>query len=284
MTAKIIDGKKTAQEIRSELKREIQNLKIKPELRVILVGNNPASQIYVKNKEKYASEIGIKSETIRLPEDITEEKLLKQIKKLNKDKHINGILVQLPLPSHINEFSVINAIAPEKDVDGFTIYNKGLLSIGKPALTPCTPLGIIELLKQYKVNIASKNAVVIGRSNIVGKPMAQLLLNEDATVTICHSKTKNLAEMTANADILISAVGKPKFIGKKYVKKGATVIDVAMNRDTKNNRWVGDVDFDNVSKVAKFITPVPGGVGPMTIAMLLKNTVQAYKIQKKMVK
>ncbi len=284
MTAKIIDGKKTAQEIRSELKREIQNLKIKPELRVILVGNNPASQIYVKNKEKYASEVGIKSETIRLPEDITEEKLLKQIKKLNKDKHINGILVQLPLPSHINEFSVINAIAPEKDVDGFTIYNKGLLSIGKPALTPCTPLGIIELLKQYKVNIASKNAVVIGRSNIVGKPMAQLLLNEDATVTICHSKTKNLAEMTANADILISAVGKPKFIGKKYIKKGATVIDVAMNRDTKNNRWVGDVDFDNVSKVAKFITPVPGGVGPMTIAMLLKNTVQAYKIQKKMVK
>lgn len=284
MTAKIIDGKKTAQEIRSELKREIQNLKIKPELRVILVGNNPASQIYVKNKEKYASEVGIKSETIRLPEDITEEKLLKQIKKLNKDKHINGILVQLPLPSHINEFSVINAIAPKKDVDGFTIYNKGLLSIGKPALTPCTPLGIIELLKQYKVNIASKNAVVIGRSNIVGKPMAQLLLNEDATVTICHSKTKNLAEITANADILISAVGKPKFIGKKYVKKDATVIDVAMNRDTKNNRWVGDVDFDNVSKVAKFITPVPGGVGPMTIAMLLKNTVQAYKIQKKMVK
>ena len=284
MTAKIIDGKKTAQKIRSELKLEIQNLKIKPELRVILVGNNPASQIYVKNKEKYASEIGIKSETIRLPEDITEEKLLKQIKKLNKDKHINGILVQLPLPSHINEFSVINAIAPEKDVDGFTIYNKGLLSIGKPALTPCTPLGIIELLKQYKVNIASKNAVVIGRSNIVGKPMAQLLLNEDATVTICHSKTKNLAEITSNADILISAVGKPKFIGKKYVKKDATVIDVAMNRDTKNNRWVGDVDFDNVSKVAKFITPVPGGVGPMTIAMLLKNTVQAYKIQKKMVK
>ena len=217
MTAKIIDGKKTAQEIRSELKREIQNLKIKPELRVILVGNNPASQIYVKNKEKYASEVGIKSKTIRLPEDITEEKLLKQIKKLNKDKHINGILVQLPLPSHINEFSVINAIAPEKDVDGFTIYNKGLLSIGKPALTPCTPLGIIELLKQYKVNIASKNAVVIGRSNIVGKPMAQLLLNEDATVTICHSKTKNLAEITANADIHISAVGKPILIGKKYV-------------------------------------------------------------------
>ena len=284
MTAKIIDGKKTAQKIRSELKLEIQNLKIKPELRVILVGNNPASQIYVKNKEKYASEVGIKSETIRLPEDITEEKLLKQIKKLNKDKHINGILVQLPLPSHINEFSVINAIAPEKDVDGFTIYNKGLLSIGKPALTPCTPLGIIELLKQYKIKIASKNAVVIGRSNIVGKPMAQLLLNEDATVTICHSQTKNLAEITSNADILISAVGKPKFIGKKYVKKDATVIDVAMNRDTKNNRWVGDVDFDNVSKVAKFITPVPGGVGPMTIAMLLKNTVQAYKIQKKMVK
>lgn len=284
MTAKIIDGKKTAQKIRSELKLEIQNLKIKPELRVILVGNNPASQIYVKNKEKYASEVGIKSETIRLPEDITEEKLLKQIKKLNKDKHINGILVQLPLPSHINEFSVINAIAPEKDVDGFTIYNKGLLSIGKPALTPCTPLGIIELLKQYKIKIASKNAVVIGRSNIVGKPMAQLLLNEDATVTICHSKTKNLAEITSNADILISAVGKAKFIGKKYVKKDATVIDVAMNRDTKNNRWVGDVDFDNVSKMAKFITPVPGGVGPMTIAMLLKNTVQAYKIQKKMVK
>lgn len=284
MTAKIIDGKKTAQKIRSELKLEIQNLKIKPELRVILVGNNPASQIYVKNKEKYASEVGIKSETIHLSEDITEEKLLKQIKKLNKDKHINGILVQLPLPSHINEFSVINAIAPEKDVDGFTIYNKGLLSIGKPALTPCTPLGIIELLKQYKIKIASKNAVVIGRSNIVGKPMAQLLLNEDATVTICHSKTKNLAEITSNADILISAVGKPKFIGKKYVKKDATVIDVAMNRDTKNNRWVGDVDFDNVSKVAKFITPVPGGVGPMTIAMLLKNTVQAYKIQKKMVK
>ncbi len=280
MTINIIDGKNTAKKIRENLEKEISLLKKQPKLVVILIGNNSASEIYVKNKEKYANEVGIISEVIKLPNTTTENKVLSIIKKLNKNKKVNGILVQLPLPKQINEFNVINAISPDKDVDGFTIYNKGLLSLDKPNLVPCTPLGIIELLKQYKVKIEGKKAVVIGRSNIVGKPMAQLLLKENATVTICHSKTKNLKDITNTADILISAVGKPNLITKNHIKENAIVIDVAMNRDTKNNRWIGDVKFDEVSKKAKLITPVPGGVGPMTIAMLLQNTLKAYKNQK----
>ncbi len=280
MTINIIDGKNTAKKIRENLEKEISLLKKQPKLVVILIGNNSASEIYVKNKEKYANEVGIISEVIKLPNTTTENKVLSIIKKLNKNKKVNGILVQLPLPKQINEFNVINAISPDKDVDGFTIYNKGLLSLDKPNLVPCTPLGIIELLKQYKVKIEGKKAVVIGRSNIVGKPMAQLLLQENATVTICHSKTKNLKDITNTADILISAVGKPNLITKNHIKENAIVIDVAMNRDTKNNRWIGDVKFDEVSKKAKLITPVPGGVGPMTIAMLLQNTLKAYKNQK----
>ena len=280
MTINIIDGKNTAKKIRENLKKEISLLKKQPKLVVILIGNNSASEIYVKNKEKYANEVGIISEVIKLPNTTTENKVLSIIKKLNKNKKVNGILVQLPLQKQINEFNVINAISPDKDVDGFTIYNKGLLSLDKPNLVPCTPLGIIELLKQYKVKIEGKKAVVIGRSNIVGKPMAQLLLKENATVTICHSKTKNLKDITNTADILISAVGKPNLITKNHIKENAIVIDVAMNRDTKNNRWIGDVKFDEVSKKAKLITPVPGGVGPMTIAMLLQNTLKAYKNQK----
>ncbi len=281
MVVKLIDGKKLAEKVRNKLKLEVKSLKKKPKLTVILVGSDTASQIYVKNKHKYAMEVGIESDIIKLSKDISEDKLLKIIKKLNKNKKVNGILVQLPLPKHINEFNVINAINPEKDVDGFTIYNKGLLSIGKPNLVPCTPLGIMEMFKEYKVKLSGKLAVVVGRSNIVGKPMAQLLLNNDATVIQCHSKTKNLSEITSKADILISAVGKKGFISDKFVKSGAVVIDVAMVRDEKNKKWFGDVNFEKVSKKASLITPVPGGVGPMTIAMLLKNTITAYKIQNK---
>ncbi|MBR1544780.1 MAG: bifunctional methylenetetrahydrofolate dehydrogenase/methenyltetrahydrofolate cyclohydrolase FolD [Alphaproteobacteria bacterium] len=279
MVFKLIDGKKLAEKVRNRLKLEVANLKKSPKLVVVLVGDNPASQIYVKNKEKYAGEVGIKSEVIRLASDVKQEKLLRIIKKLNKDKKVNGILVQLPLPKHIDEFDVINAIAPEKDVDGFTVYNKGLLSVGKPSMVPCTPLGIMEMFKEYKVKLDGKLAVVVGRSNIVGKPMAQLLLNNNATVIQCHSKTKNLSDITSKADILISAVGKKKLITEKYVKDKAVVIDVAMVRDEKNKKWVGDVDFEKVSKKASLITPVPGGVGPMTIAMLLQNTITAYKKQ-----
>ena len=279
MVFKLIDGKKLAEKVRNRLKLEVATLKKSPKLVVVLVGDNPASQIYVKNKEKYAGEVGIKSEVIRLASDVKQEKLLRIIKKLNKDKKVNGILVQLPLPKHIDEFDVINAIAPEKDVDGFTVYNKGLLSVGKPSMVPCTPLGIMEMFKEYKVKLDGKLAVVVGRSNIVGKPMAQLLLNNNATVIQCHSKTKNLSDITSKADILISAVGKKKLITEKYVKDKAVVIDVAMVRDEKNKKWVGDVDFEKVSKKASLITPVPGGVGPMTIAMLLQNTITAYKKQ-----
>ena len=281
MVTKLIDGKKLAEKVRNKLKLEVKSLKKKPKLSVILVGDDSASKIYVKNKQKYAVEIGIESEVIKLDNSVSEDKLLKIIKKLNKNKKVSGILVQLPLPKHIDEFNVINSINPEKDVDGFTIYNKGLLSIGKPNLVPCTPLGIMEMLKEYKVKLAGKLAVVIGRSNIVGKPMAQLLLNNDATVIQCHSKTKNLSEITSKADILITAVGKKGLITDKFVKNGAVVVDVAMVRDEKNKRWFGDVNFDKVSKKTSLITPVPGGVGPMTIAMLLQNTITAYKKQNK---
>ena len=281
MAFKLLNGKDVAKKIRNTLKSEIEKLKKKPNLTVVLVGNNPASLIYVKNKEKYANEVGMKSEVIKLPENTTEEKLLKLIKKLNKDKKVNGILVQLPLPKQINEFNIINAISPLKDVDGFTVENKGLLSIGKPNLVPCTPLGILELLKFYNIKIEEKNVVVVGRSNIVGKPISQLLLNENATVITCHSYTKNLKDITTKADILISAVGKENLITKNHVKENSVVIDVAMIRDVKNNCWKGDVKFNEVAPKTKFITPVPGGIGPMTIAMLLQNTLTAYKKQNK---
>ena len=281
MAFKLLNGKDVAKKIRNTLKSEIEKLKKKPNLTVVLVGNNPASLIYVKNKEKYANEVGMKSELIKLPENTTEEKLLKLIKKLNKDKKVNGILVQLPLPKQINEFNIINAISPLKDVDGFTVENKGLLSIGKPNLVPCTPLGILELLKFYNIKIEEKNVVVVGRSNIVGKPISQLLLNENATVITCHSYTKNLKDITTKADILISAVGKENLITKNHVKENSVVIDVAMIRDVKNNCWKGDVKFNEVAPKTKFITPVPGGIGPMTIAMLLQNTLTAYKKQNK---
>lgn len=281
MAFKLLNGKDVAKKIRNTLKSEIEKLKKKPNLTVVLVGNNPASLIYVKNKEKYANEVGMKSEVMKLPENTTEEKLLKLIKKLNKDKKVNGILVQLPLPKQINEFNIINAISPLKDVDGFTVENKGLLSIGKPNLVPCTPLGILELLKFYNIKIEGKNVVVVGRSNIVGKPISQLLLNENATVTTCHSYTKNLKDITTKADILISAVGKENLITKNHVKENSVVIDVAMIRDVKNNCWKGDVKFNEVAPKTKFITPVPGGIGPMTIAMLLQNTLTAYKKQNK---
>ena len=271
MIAKLMNGKELAQKVREKLKLEVKSLKRTPGLTVVLVGENPASLIYVKNKVKYANEIGIKSEVVKFPDDVSEKKLLSFIERLNKSKKVNGILVQLPLPKHIDEFKIVNSIKPEKDVDGFTVYNKGLLSLGKPEIVACTPLGIMKMFEAYNVKISGKVAVVVGRSNIVGKPMAQLLLNNDATVIQCHSKTKNLAEITSKADILISAVGKKKLITGKHVKDGAVVVDVAMVRDEKNKRWLGDVDFEAVSKKASLITPVPGGVGPMTIAMLLKN-------------
>ena len=279
MTSNLIDGKKLAEKVRKNLKKEIDGFKKKPELVVILVGENPSSQIYVRNKIRYAKEVGIKSDVIKFSDDVSEKHLLKTIEKLNKNKKVSGILVQLPLPKHIDEFKVINCIKPEKDVDGFTVKNKGLLMLKKPRLVPCTPLGIMDILKSNKVNVAGKLAVVVGRSDIVGKPMAQLLLNSDATVVQCHSKTKNLSDVTSKADILISAVGKRNLITGKHVKNGAVVIDVAMIRDEKNKKWIGDVNFEQVSKKAKLITPVPGGVGPMTVAMLLKNTVDAYKQQ-----
>ena len=277
--AKVLDGKLCAALIRARLQNEISLMKRKPKLVVIIVGDNPASKIYVRNKAKYAAEVGIESEVVALPEDVSEKKLLSVIKKLNKNKKVNGILVQLPLPKHIDEFTVINAIASEKDVDGFTIENKGLLSIGRPRLLPCTPLGIITLLRYYKVGIKGKNVVVIGRSNIVGKPVAQLFTMLDATVTLCHSQTKNLAEVASGADILVSAVGKPNLVKGSFIKLGAVVVDVAMNRNADNTGWVGDAVRRDVEKKASYFTPVPGGVGPMTIAMLLQNTLAAYKIQ-----
>ena len=280
-TAKILDGKLCASIIRQEIKEKIATLKKPPQLTVIIVGNNPASKIYVKNKSKYADEVGIVPNTIALSSNISETDLLKKIEELNNDKNVNGILVQLPLPSHIDEFKIINAISPQKDVDGFTVENKGLLSIGKPNLIPCTPLGIITLLQHNKISIVGKNVVIVGRSNIVGKPLAQLFTIHDATVTLCHSKTKNLSQITQTADILVSAVGKVGLITGRHIKSGATVIDVAMNRNKNNTGWVGDIVRNSVEKKAKYITPVPGGIGPMTIAMLLQNTLIAYEIQNK---
>lgn len=280
MKAEIIDGKKVAAEIKNEVAREVKELKKKgvvPGLATVLVGDDPASHIYVRNKVKDCEEVGIFSEKIVLPNETSEGELLEVIDDLNKRSEIHGILVQLPLPAHIDEFEVIKAIDPQKDVDGFHPVNQGLLLIGKETIAPCTPAGIMEMLKRYEVEIEGKHAVVVGRSNIVGKPAAVLLLKENATVSICHSRTKNLSEITRQADILVVAVGRAEMIKAEMVKPGAVVIDVGINR--VDNRIVGDVDFDEVAEVASYITPVPGGVGLVTRAMLLKNTVEAAKRQ-----
>ena len=275
----IIDGKKIAETLRQKLKKEIieikSSFKSAPGLTVILIGEDPASKIYVRNKEKFSKEIGINSEVIKYPENIEEKEVLSKIIELNKNKKVSGILVQLPLPKHINKQKVIETILPEKDVDGFHPINVGNLSSGYDSKIPCTPLGCFLLLKEVEKNLSGKHAVVIGRSNLNGKPMAQLLLKENCTVTITHSKTKDLKSQCNKADIIIAAVGKPKLVKGDWVKKNAIVIDVGINKTTDG--IVGDVDFNEVSKVAKAITPVPGGVGPMTIACLLRNTVECFK-------
>ena len=277
--ANIIDGKQISADIKEELKQEVARLKEVGHsccLAVIQVGSDPASSVYVGNKKKACAYIGIESLAYELPEETTEEELLAIIEQLNQDDHVHGILCQLPLPKHINEDRVIAAISPEKDVDGFHPQNVGALVIGQKGFVSCTPAGIIQLLKRSNIEIAGKHCVVIGRSNIVCKPMALLMLRENATVTVCHSKTSNLKELCSQADILIVAIGKPRFIGAEYVKDGAVVIDVGIHRD-ENNKLCGDVRYEEVEPKASYITPVPGGVGPMTIAMLMNNCVEAMK-------
>jgi len=277
----IIDGKKIAEELRNKIKNDIQNLPNgnKPSLTVILIGEHPASQIYVRNKEKFANEVGINSCILKFDDSISEKDLKKEIEKLNDDPTVHGILVQLPLPAHINQRDIIETIDPNKDVDGFHPINVGNLSSGNDAMVPCTPLGCYYLIKKVIPNLSGLNAVVIGRSNINGKPMAQLLLKENCTVTIVHSKTKNIEEICKNGDIVIAAVGKAKMVKSDWVKDTAVIIDVGINRIEINgkNKIVGDVDFDNIQDKVKGISPVPGGVGPMTIACLLENTLKAYK-------
>jgi len=279
--SQLIDGKKISAEIKDELREKVAALKeqgVEISLAVIQVGNDKASSVYVNNKKKACEYIGVKSLAYELPEETTEQELLDIISELNGRKDVNGILVQLPLPKHIDEDKVICAIDPRKDVDGFHPMNVGYLNIGQPGFVSCTPAGVIQLLKRSGVEISGKECVVIGRSNIVGKPMATLLLRENATVTICHSRTKDLAEVTKRADILVVAIGKPKFITADYVKEGAVVIDVGIHRD-ENNKLMGDVDFESVEPHTSLITPVPGGVGPMTIAMLMNNCVESIKLQ-----
>ncbi len=275
----IIDGKKVAAELRNNLKKNIAKLqssyKAVPGLTVILVGEDPPSKIYVKNKEKFAKEVGMNSEVIKYPENVEEKVVLNKIRELNSNNKVSGILVQLPLPKHIDKRKVIETILPGKDVDGFHPTNVGNLSSGYDSSIPCTPLGCYLLLKQVEKNLNGKHAVVIGRSNLNGKPMTQLLLKENCTVTIAHSKTKDLKEECNRADIIVAAVGRPKLVKGDWVKKGAIVIDVGINKT--DTGIVGDVDFEEVSKVAKAITPVPGGVGPMTIACLLNNTFECFK-------
>ncbi len=278
--AEIIDGKLVSAKIRRELEAEIREFKnssgIEPCLAVIQVGDNPASTVYVRNKHKGCLEVGIRSIEIKLDESTSERELLERIEGLNKDDSVHGILVQLPLPSHISEKKIIDSINPMKDVDAFHPQNVGRIMLGSYDFLPCTPAGVMELIKHYNIDVEGKECVVLGRSNIVGKPMAHLLLKTNGTVTVCHSRTKALAEITSRADVLVVAIGKPAFVTADMVKEGATVIDVGINR-RQDGKLVGDVDFDEVSKVAGFITPVPGGVGPMTITMLLKNTLIAAK-------
>lgn len=278
--AQILDGKLVSASIRAELKTEIEQLKQKgivPGLAVILVGEDPGSQVYVRNKAKACDEVGIKSEVIKYPEDVSEEVVLEKIKELNTREDIHGILVQLPLPKHIDGNKVIEAIDVKKDVDAFSYENTGHVMIGDYKMLPCTPAGIIDILKFYNIDICGQNCVIIGRSNIVGKPAAMLMMHENATVTVCHTKTRNLSEITSRADILIVSMKKARYITKEYVKDGAIIIDVGMNRDSEG-KLCGDVDFDDVFDKCSYITPVPGGVGPMTITTLLKNTLASCKI------
>ncbi|MBD8003528.1 bifunctional methylenetetrahydrofolate dehydrogenase/methenyltetrahydrofolate cyclohydrolase FolD [Bacillus norwichensis] len=277
MTAKLIDGKQISQEIRKGLEIEVAELTakgVKPGLAVILVGDNPASRTYVTSKQKSCRAIGMESVLIEYPADVSEKELLDKIKELNEDDTIHGILVQLPIPPHISETKVIETISPEKDVDGFHPINIGKMMTGQETFLPCTPFGVMQMLKYIGVNLEGKHAVIIGRSNIVGKPMGQLLLNENATVTYCHSRTNDLKSFTQQADILVAAVGRAKMVKADHVKEGAVVIDVGMNKD-ENGKLCGDVDFEDVKNKASHITPVPGGVGPMTITMLLYNTVKS---------
>ena len=271
---KIINGKAIANEIQSNISLEISKLDKKPGLAVILVGEDPASKVYVNNKEKMCNKLGIKSFMYKLPESATNEELISLINELNNNSEVNGILLQHPVPSHIDEMKAFNSISPDKDVDGFNIINRGRLNVGEDAFVACTPLGIIGMLKHEDVKISGKHCVIIGRSNIVGKPLYELMLKENATVTVCHSKTNNIKEICKSADILIAALGRPRFVTEDMVKDGAVVIDVGINR--VDGKLVGDVDFDNVLDKASKITPVPGGVGPMTIAMLMKNVMKAY--------
>jgi methylenetetrahydrofolate dehydrogenase (NADP+)/methenyltetrahydrofolate cyclohydrolase len=275
---RIIDGKKIAEDIYTELKEEVKNLEDKPGLAVVLVGDDPASLVYVRNKERICKRLGLNYRLMRFPQSADKNEILSTIESLNSDKEINGIIVQIPLPEHLDPFEVVSAIDPLKDVDGLHPDNLGRLLSGKPRIIPCTPLGVIELLKRENIDIRGKNAVIVGRSNLVGKPLFHLLLSLDATVTVCHSKTRDLKEETSRADILVCAVGVPKLISADMVKEGATVIDVGINRI--GDRLVGDVDFENIIGIASAITPVPGGVGPMTVAMLMKNVITAYKLQK----
>lgn len=278
--AKILDGKAVSQKVKNALKGETEKFVsehgIKPGLAVVIVGDDPASRVYVNSKKKACAEIGYYSEEHALPESTTESELLSLVEKLNNDDKIHGILVQLPLPKHINEEKIINAINPKKDVDAFHPVNVGKIMIGNFDFLPCTPAGVMELIEDAGIDLTGKNCVVVGRSNIVGKPQAMLLLHKNATVTICHSKTKNIKEITKNADVLVAAVGRAQMFDGDYIKDGAVVIDVGMNR-LENKKLVGDVDFESAEKKASYITPVPGGVGPMTIAMLMKNTLTAAK-------
>ena len=280
--AVIIDGKLVSQKTRENIKAQVEEFKVNngivPGLAVIVVGNNPASAVYVRNKHKATMEVGMNSYQIELPEDTCEDVLLEKIAEFNSDPSVNGILVQLPLPRHISEKKVIAAISPNKDVDAFHPQNVGRIMIGDYDLLPCTPAGIMKLIDFYGISVEGKRCVVIGRSNIVGKPMAHLLLERNGTVTVCHSKTNNLYDITRDADIVVVAIGKAKFLTSKMIKQGAVVIDVGINRD-ENGKLVGDVDFESASEVASYITPVPGGVGPMTISMLLENTLTAAKKQ-----
>lgn len=275
----LLNGKELAQKLQQEMTQEVTALKekgLQPGLAVILVGEDPASQVYVRNKERAANNIGMYSVVYRLPETTSEADLIAKIEELNQDDKIHGILVQLPLPKHINEDLVLDTVAPEKDVDGFHPMNLGNLFAGKPTMIPCTPAGIMELIKLSGLDLAGKNAVIIGRSNIVGKPMAHLLLQANATVTICHSKTKDLPKVAKQADVLVVAIGRANFVTADFIKEGAVVIDVGINRD-ENNKLTGDVKFDEVAPLTSYITPVPGGVGPMTITMLMRQTIEAAK-------
>ena len=281
--AKLISGKEVSAKVRAQVREECEKLKaqgICPGLAVIIVGDDPASRVYVNNKKKACAEVGFVSEEYALPAETTQEELLELIATLNRKPEINGILCQLPLPSHLDEKAVINAIDPIKDVDAFHPSNVGRIMIGDYHFLPCTPAGVMEMIHNENIEVSGKNCVVIGRSNIVGKPMAMLLLHENGTVTICHSRTRELREICTSADILVAAVGRPKFVTADMVKPGAVVLDVGINRD-ENGKLCGDVDFENVEPKASYITPVPGGVGPMTIAMLMKNTLMAAKLQAK---